>query len=95
MHSMGRRALLLLLLALWVAVALRVPSNSLVDNEKTGDPVLDADTRRIRRAFAVFDAERLKMEVAVLRGAAETRQYVAKTKADASKKESQQQAAPK
>lgn len=65
-------AVLLALLALAGLAAAVAPSSQ----SATDDP-LDADTAAVKRAFALFDAERLEMDAAVVRGARQARRAAA------------------
>lgn len=51
----------------------------------TDDP-LDTDTAAVKRAFALFDAERLEMDAAIIRGARQARRAAAAQQAADKKK---------
>lgn len=86
MRAVWGIAILLAVFAL-VGLAAAVAPNS---QTLTDDP-LDTDTAAVKRAFALFDAERLEMDAAVIRGARQARRAAA-AQAAADKKKADKKA---
>lgn len=79
-------AMLLAVFAL-VGLAAAVAPNT----QTSADDPLDTDTAAVKRAFALFDAERLEMDAAVIRGARQARRAAA-AQAAADKKKADKKA---